>query len=106
MTLCDQTVEELISEAQEDEVGLWLIVEKVKDELGLQDDQAIKQATLDGVARLLRTGKVVAGSYRLDRTGVERWTGSIPEVIERISREWDALGREPNIGEIAVLIAA
>jgi hypothetical protein len=107
MSLSDKTVEELVSEAEEDEVGLWFIVRIVKDELHAQDSQSIKKATLEGVAQLLQTGKVVAGQYnKLDPTGVERWELDLPAVIDRISREWDQLGREPSLETLLCLSVA
>jgi hypothetical protein len=97
-------VSQLIAEAKEDEVGLWLVIATLRNELGITDPVALRARTLDCVRELLDSGEVVAGYYKSDGSGVALWNMSIPEVTSRIQQEWADLGREPSIGEIVVFV--
>jgi hypothetical protein len=99
-------LEEMISEAKSDEVGLWFILSRLRDELDITDPKLLKDLTLQTIAELLHTGEVAAGWYKPDRTGVERWNMPLPDILSRISSEWERLGREPNIGEIVIFVEA
>ncbi len=97
-------ISELIAEAKEDEVGLWLIVARLRNDFGIIDPDTIRARTLDCVRELLDSGQVVAGYYKPDGSGVAPWNMPIQEVVSRIAREWDELGHEPDIGEIVVFL--
>jgi hypothetical protein len=105
MELSESQLRELISEAKEDEVGLWLIVAKVRDEFGVNDHELVKRTTLNFVQQLLDSGEIVAGFYKSDGSGVIPWNLDSFGVIKRIESEWKRLGRDPDIGEIVVLIS-
>jgi hypothetical protein len=101
---------QLLDECERDEVGLWFIIRRLRDELGMNDQGQIRQSTLKMVRELLETGDVVAGDHASANSGlpawkIVSWDGSIDDVLARIDREWDRLGREPNIGEIVTLQA-
>jgi len=49
----------------------------------------------DYVAGLLRSGR-----YALGEINFVAWTTAVHATLQRIKDEWDALGREPDIGEI------
>jgi hypothetical protein len=94
----------LVEEARTDTVGLWSILRHVKiDEPSLTDDEA-KQITLLVIRSALRRGEVVAGEF-VDRdeetAAFVAWEISADQAIEKIEREWAALGREPNLGDVA-----
>ena len=97
-------VRELVAEARQDEVGLWLIVHKLRNDYGLTDPVALRAETLNLVRRLLESGEVVAGYYKPDGSGVGPWNIAIPEIVGRIDSEWDALGHEPDIGDIVIFV--
>jgi hypothetical protein len=102
--------EHLHSECEEDEVGLWYIVRGLRDDLGMNDDAEIRRSTRQLVRELLETGQIVAGWYAPPECGlpdwqIAPWPGSIDDILARISREWDCLGRDPNLGEIVILQA-
>ncbi len=96
----DELLSGFLAEAKADEVGLWLVLETIRDELGITDPGVLRAMTLDYVRRLLESGEVVADWYTAD--GIARSNVPIPEIVSRIDRQWDELGREPNIGEIIV----
>ena len=96
----DELLPALIDEAKADEVGLWLIPATLRDELGITDPELLRAMTLDYVRRLLESGEIVAIWYAAH--GIAPSHMSIPEIVSRIDRQWDELGREPNIGDIVV----
>lgn len=97
-------IAELIAEAKADEVGLWLIIAKLRDEGGINDPTLLRAATLQFVRMFLDSGHVVAGYYRPDGNGILIWDISTSDVVSRISKEWDSLGHEPNIGDIVIFV--
>lgn len=97
-------ISELIREAKVDEVGLWLIIAKLRDEGGITDPALVRVTTLDFVREFLDSGQVVAGYYSPDGNGIAIWDMPTADVVSRIIAEWDALGREPDIGDIVIFV--
>jgi hypothetical protein len=100
----------LLLECREDEVGLWYIIGYLRDDLGIEDPDEVRQTTLQLVRELLERGDIVAGWYAPRDMGfpawkILSWPGSIEEILARIDREWKELGREPRIAEIVILQA-
>lgn len=91
--------EELLREAVEDHRGLWILPWELREVLGIEDPEERRRMTLRMVSDLLGAGLIRAGFPR-DRLGFEPWTLTAEEAVARIDREWRALGREPDIGEI------
>jgi hypothetical protein len=90
-------VKEFAYECAEDFVGLWSIVWKVRSvRPGLAE---AREATLEIVRALLDPGQIVAGQM-VEERGFVRWHESPNDAVRRIRREWVALGREPNLGDI------
>ena len=99
---------QLLQECREDQpIGLWAVLWVVRytlngdtypeRELDKADPQEVRRLSLELVRRLLESGSVQAGSYE----GGEfvPWDLPATEALRRIEAEWDALGREPNMGE-------
>jgi hypothetical protein len=97
---------QIIEEAKADEVGLWFIIGRLRDDLGILEPASLRAATLQCVNELLTSGAVVAGYYRPDGSGVEVWEMEPESIVSRIEQAWIELGREPNIGEIVVFIGS
>lgn len=97
----------IVAEAQSDIVGLWAIHWEVRQRMPRLQPRDAKSATLAIVAEVLGERSLVAGEFR-DRdeaTAVfEPWSLGATESVARISAEWDALGREPNLGDIVWLV--
>lgn len=100
-----ELISELIAEAKADEVGLWLIISSLRDAGGITDPTQLRAATLNVVRRFLDSGEVAAAIYSQDGNGIAIWDIPTDDVIVRISTEWDALGREPNIGDVVIFVA-
>lgn len=104
MVLSQKLISELIAEAKADEVGLWLIIAKLRDEYGITNTALIRTMTLDYVRALLESDQIIAGYYRPDGSGIAAWEMSLPDILSRINREWNDLGHEPNIGDIVIFV--
>jgi hypothetical protein len=98
--LLDEVVERFVEEGRDDHVGLWQLVRAVREDLGLRDPVEVRAATLDLVRVLLAEHGIEAGFPAPDGRGFLPWSSRPDETIDRIARGWDALGRDPNIGEI------
>jgi hypothetical protein len=102
----------LLNECRADEVGLWSIIWEVRYALnrnrypGKEDDSAdprgVRIITMELVKELIASGQVQVGCYSPDGSGIVPWTIPAEQIVARINLEWDSLGREPNIGEVAV----
>jgi hypothetical protein len=106
MQLSEEHLTWLVDEAQEDEVGLWAILHVAREYYGVSDSSVLRSVTMDAVQRLLQTGLVVAGQYRLD--GVWKfdvWRMDTESILKRIDDEWTRLGHQPSIGDIVVFVS-
>ncbi|MDB4977982.1 MAG: hypothetical protein JWM56_168 [Candidatus Peribacteria bacterium] len=99
--------EALIRESKEDDIGLWWIVGSVSGEVCtdsvLRGDE-LCMATLGMVRDLLEAGMVAGFPVRPDgKYSFKTWNISHDEIISKIKKEWQELGREPTVGEIVWL---
>ena len=85
-----------VYEADHDVVGLWELCRAARDDWGATTPAQVRKIVLQLVRRLLDNGVEA-----VDIVTQHPWPDQHPEgVIARISREWDALGREPNVPDI------
>jgi len=90
---------QFLAEAQDDLVGLWEIARDVGERAGSAEDT--REETLALVRELLARG-LVAGDPPYAAGGYRPWTDQDPDqAVARIRREWLALGRMPDIPDIA-----
>jgi hypothetical protein len=94
-------LENLAEECQTDHIGLWEIVDAVRNDLGSTNPADIRQQTLRLVRDLLCMRGMQVGHPAPDGRRFIAWALSPDEAVRRIEAEWLALGREPNIGEVA-----
>ena len=104
MDIPPQFLDEIIEEAKADEVGLWLIIARVRDCLGVKEPALVQTITLQVVNQILTSGAVVGGYYKPHGAGIEVLKLEPERVVSRIEEEWNQLGREPDIGESVVFI--
>jgi hypothetical protein len=97
----DEVLESLIEECDDDHVGLWEIVNAVQFDLRSKDPKQTQALTLHLVRRLLDEGGIQVGHPASDGRHFVSWGLPPHEAVRRIEQEWSALGREPNIGEVA-----
>lgn len=98
VTVPEGLIGRFLAEAQDDQVGLWEIVREV-EQRSASGASALEE-TLAVVRELLSHG-LQAGDPPYSTDGYRAWADQRPDaVIERIRREWAALGRAPNIPDI------
>lgn len=89
-------LERILTECEEDYVGLWSIYRRVRD-AGWSSDP--RSSTLALLQFLLISGIVEAGAP--DASGCfHPWQLGPDDAVRRIELEWTQLGREPDIGDI------
>jgi hypothetical protein len=97
----DEVLESLVEECREDHVGLWRIVNAVRFDLGSTDSVHTRTTALRLVRSLLQERGVQVGHPTPDGRHFVPWDLPPDQAVRRIEAEWAALGREPNIGELA-----
>jgi hypothetical protein len=95
-------VAELLSrELDEDYVGLWTVPWHLRRRLSGVSDETVRMIAETILRGLVESGLCVGELS--ESTGVfEPWPSS--SGIDRAMQEWQALGRDPNIGEIAWVV--
>src|SRR5438067_12551700 len=85
-------------ECAEDYVGLWWLPGTVLHHLPTASEADRKSLSLQIVEQLLADPNVVVGQFH--EMEFQPWTNTAKEAYDRISKEWDALGKEPGLGDI------
>jgi hypothetical protein len=102
----DDVLESLVEECHEDHVGLWRVVNAVRFDLGSTNPPETRELTLRLVRRLLQERGMQVGHPAPDGRHFVSWGVSPDQAVSRIEHEWAALGRDPNIGEVAWFTSA
>ena len=102
----DDVLESLTEECDVDHVGLWEIVDSVRCDLGSASASETRALTLRLVWRLLFERGMQVGHPAPDGRHFVSWDLPADQAVSRIENEWSALGREPNIGEVAWFTSA
>jgi hypothetical protein len=97
----DEVLESLVEECHTDHVGLWEIVNAVQYDLGSADPIETRMLTLRLVRSLLFERGMQVGHPAPDGRHFVSWDLPPDQAVSRIEKEWTALGREPNIGDVA-----
>jgi hypothetical protein len=83
-----------------DYIGLWQVIDAAKRELNEGASSGIQRLTLELVKSMLNHGFRAGDLAESD--GFNAWPNQNSDLIlHKIESEWSALGREPNIGDIA-----
>jgi hypothetical protein len=102
----DEVLESLAEECHTDHVGLWEIVDAVRLDLGATNAFEVQTLTLRLVRSLLSERGMLVGHPAPDGRHFVPWDLPPDQAVSRIENEWSALGREPNIGEVAWFTSA
>ncbi|HEV3263318.1 MAG TPA: hypothetical protein VG013_41165 [Gemmataceae bacterium] len=102
----DDVLESLAEECRVDHVGLWEIVDAVRFDLGSTSAPETRALTLRLVRSLLFERGMQVGHPAPDGRHFVSWDLPPDQALSRIEKEWSALGREPNIGEVAWFTSA
>jgi len=97
MWTIETIVDDFLSEAQEDWIGLWAISGAVRSRLKLAGNEEVKARTLDVVRGLLDHG-LWPGDYL--KMGFRPWDEpDAAACLVRIDGEWDATKGDPTLPE-------
>lgn len=94
----------VLLESCEDYVGLWSIIWCLREIEKESDPTKIRLQAIKIIGELLEAGLVQCGTFS-ENGNFEIWQLDASTIISRIEKEWDALGREPNMGEIVWFVA-
>ena len=97
----DEIAQGYVEEINKDYVGLWQIVLRVRRELGIVERAQLKNVVQKIVRKMLDAGLEPVALSISDPVRLSWKNQNVEYVIDRISREWDLLGRDPYPGEIA-----
>jgi hypothetical protein len=96
----DAVLESLVGFAENDWIGLWLIVADVADELAVGDSQAQLEATVAVVRGLLRRGFLAGESPVRSSVHFVAWPDQDPDaVVDLIRRQWAGNADYPAWGD-------
>lgn len=94
-----EIIDDFVDESKADFIGLWQVIGRVRSQISIEVE--LQQYTLDVVEMLLARGFVAINSPYKETGKSEAWLDQEPgHVIDRIRREWDALGRTPTVPDI------
>ncbi|MDT4966523.1 MAG: hypothetical protein QOJ64_1260 [Acidobacteriota bacterium] len=96
-----EVVEATYKECFEDYVGLWEIPAQFEQLHGIGDERLRRVESFKVIERLLRLPAIGVGQFRPHEAVFDFWNLSPVEALDRIASEWDELGHEPSLGEIA-----
>jgi hypothetical protein len=96
----DAMVEGLVSFAEHDWIGLWIICSDVEDELGVDDPEKNLEWTLIIVRELLKRGLIAGDSPQGSAVRFSAWRSQDPDLIAQYIRgEWVRRGGQPAWGD-------
>jgi hypothetical protein len=94
---------EILLECLEDRIGLWSIIWTINGD-GYSTTEVlpdwVRQKTIETVRNLLQQRLVEAGNFEAGSYRFQPMVSSVEETIDYIEREWNALGRNPTIGDV------
>lgn len=83
----------------DDWVALWELIRMVKKIYGFNDREKIQSFILEFIHNLLINEMIYVG-FPTEEGKFDSWQGKPETLIQRIKKAWDALGDEPNIGDV------
>ena len=91
----------IAAECEEDYVGLWVIATEVI-KAGVSEDCAV-EASISVIRSVLEMDNMRIGQF--DNFKFIFWTIGLESSLAKVESEWKLLGRLPNLGEIAWIVA-
>jgi hypothetical protein len=98
MPAMDSLKQSILTEGEDDHVGLWSVVRDVEEALPNADEAGVRTEVLRLLHDLLDADEIQAGFPTHSGRGFRRLQLSPARVIARIEEEWP-VGRRPTIGE-------
>lgn len=101
MMLVDACIAEILKHGLDDWIQAAEVASIVQSIEGSSTSTDVCDASLAVIAGILHQELMRAGDVTVD--GFKEWKMTSTEALDRISRDWKALGRFPNLGEICWL---
>jgi hypothetical protein len=98
MPTLDSLKQTILTECEEDHVGLWSVIRDVEEIFPQSDEPAIRDQVLTLLDELLHAQEIEAGFPAPDGQGFCPLRIAPGEVLARIEAQWP-VGRRPTIGE-------
>jgi hypothetical protein len=100
MDSIEEILNEIHRECFEDYVGLWTIPWHFREIYGINDEVVRRIESFKVLERLLEFPDIGVGQFN-ESGSFDFWNLPVSEVLKKLASEWDGLGHEPNIGDIA-----
>ena len=97
----EDVLDSLEAECHQDHVGLWELIHAAQLDLGASDPTTTREVALQLARGLICERGMQVGFPADDGRHFKPWKLTPEQALRRIEDEWIALGREPNIGEVA-----
>jgi len=97
MRTLDSLRQSILTECEEDHVGLWSVIRDVEEFLPKRDPAAVRDHVLSLLHELLSTKQIKAG-YPTPEGGFRSLRTTPQKIIAQIETEWPP-GYRPTIGE-------
>ena len=98
MRTSDDVKDMFLAQGRGGSFGLWEIIKVIREDMGVQESSEIRRLSLEVVRGLLDSGMRVGPSPYTTQGEFAPWPeNTADKVLTRITHEWNALGREPNI---------
>jgi hypothetical protein len=89
----------ILTECDEDYVGLWSVIRDVEESLSTTDETIIRKKALSLLHDMLVAGEIKAGFPTNDGSGFRSLCLTPEKIIEQIETDWPVGARRPTIGE-------
>jgi hypothetical protein len=104
MNKLKRCIYEILENGADDWLYLAEIVWRVKCVVGASSDVELRRMSLDLMRDLVQRGLMEIGDVDVSgKKGFTKWDMPIETALERVEREWKALGRDPSMWEICWL---
>jgi hypothetical protein len=97
----DACVRDVLIRGLEDWVDAAEVAWVARSVGGATADGLVCDLSIGIISEVLQKGLMVAGD--VTDNGFKKWNMTSTEALDRITREWKALGRSPHLGEICWL---
>ncbi len=94
----EEVADSIGRECAEDYVGLWTIPWRFRELLKVGNEAERREMSLQVVRLLLANRAIGVGQFHNEV--FHFWNDTTDHSFQRIAREWQQLGHEPDIGEI------
>ena len=98
MLTLESVKQSILTECEDDHVGLWSIIRDVEESFPKKDEGAVRDRVLTLLHELLLAHEIQAGFPATNGRGFRPLQVAPDKVLARIETEWP-IGRRPTIGE-------